>query len=354
MMRKTTISSRFLFGTTLLTILLWSCGNRSNHQDNNENALTVTINDYEDHIIRHADFAANVDSIALRTGQFFMGTVADMCLHDSVAYVIDRPGSAWAFNLPCGKLMKRIQRIGHGNGEYISLHAIDVKDSTVYLLDSEAGMVLAHDLMFNFKKSFRLNFPALDFIKIDDGFLFCNLNTTPELHRFVHTDNDGNIVGSYLPSEMEMDMISDSHVFTQDEKGNVFMYEPYSDDIYQWTTQGPQLAFRTDYGKDAHKKDAKESREISNSTKIFNASFFVTQDYFINSFIQDHTRYYSFKPLDKASHLQGFVDTAACIPFYPIAQYKDGLTGICHTSDLDKWKPKKDSCDAVLFIFHLK
>ena len=68
MMRKTTISSRFLFGTTLLTILLWSCGNRSNHQDNNENALTVTINDYEDHIIRHADFAANVDSIALRTG----------------------------------------------------------------------------------------------------------------------------------------------------------------------------------------------------------------------------------------------------------------------------------------------
>ena len=92
----------------------------------------------------------------------------------------------------------------HGNGKYISLHAIDVKDSTVYLLDSEAEMVLAHDLMFNFKKSFRLNFPALDFIKINDGFLFCNLNTTPELHRFVHTDNDGNIIGSYLPSEMEI------------------------------------------------------------------------------------------------------------------------------------------------------
>lgn len=332
----------------------WSCkGDKYPEKDSNE-AIIVPISNYKDCIIPYSEFVNNIDTIGLVTKQYFMGPIADLCVTDTMVYIIDRIGAAWAFRLPFGDFVKRIQRIGHGNGEYISLHAIDVKDSMVYLLDSEAGMVLAHDLIFNFKKSFRLNFPALDFIKINDGFLFCNLNTTPELHRFVHTDNDGNIVGSYLPSEMEMDMIYDSHVFTQDGKGNVFMYEPYSDDIYQWTTQGPQLAFRTDYGKDAHKKDAKESSEISNSTKIFNASFFVTQDYFINSFIQDHTRYYSFKPLDKASHLQGFVDTAACIPFYPIAQYKDGLTGICHTSDLDKWKPKKDSCDAVLFIFHLK
>lgn len=37
---------------------------------------------------------------------------------------------------------------------------------------------------------------ALDFIKVDDGFLFCDLMPSGNVKRLVHTDNDCKIMGS--------------------------------------------------------------------------------------------------------------------------------------------------------------
>lgn len=136
--------------------------------------------------------------------------------------------------------------------------------------------------------------------------------------------------------------------------GTYFFNAPYSNDVYKWTKYGPILAYQTDYGEKRLEESVKKSSEIAKSKQAYNATFFVSGNLFINSFIQNNMRYYSFCQTDSHKSLQGFVDTTECILFYPTAQYKDALAGIVNTDDWDKWKPQKDSCDATLFVFHLK
>ena len=334
--------------------LILSC-KRNNVKDNSGQGFTVvTINNYHDKTIPFSEFSTRIDTIELQTNPYFMGEILDFCMSNSLLYVIDMNGAAWIFKTSSGNLVKRIHRIGHGRGEYTSIQAVTSKDSLVYLLDGSSGLVLEHDFMLNYKRSFHLNFPAVDFIKVNNGFLFCNLATTSDMHRLIYTDNFGKIENSYIPSDLELDMLYAMKTFTADENGNAFFLEPFSNDIYRWTGKEPQLVFHTDYGKNGYSNSAKKSSEITKSGKAFNATFFVFKDYLINSFFQEDVRYYSLNKLDGSSHLQGLIDTTECIPFYPTGQYKDGLIGIYNVSDLGKWKPKKDSCDAALFIFHLK
>ena len=347
-------SKTILLCFTISSILFGSCGKNKNQLSIDDDHITISIDDYTDKTIRFSDFIARVDTIELHTKQNFMGSILDFCLSDSGVYIVDMTNAVWAFKYPSGELIKRIQRTGHGNGEYIMLRAITSRDGIVYLSDIGAGKILLCDGMLNYKKSIKLDFPVLDFAKTENGFLFCNAATTDDLNRLVYTDENGKLINSYLPSEMELDLLSGERTFTENKDGEVFFNAPYSNDVYKWTKNGPILAYQTDYGEKRLEESVKKSSEIAKSKQAYNATFFVSGNLFINSFIQNNMRYYSFCQTDSHKSLQGFVDTTECILFYPTAQYKDALAGIVNTDDWDKWKPQKDSCDATLFVFHLK
>ena len=80
----------------------------------------------------------------------------------------------------------------------------------------------------------------------------------------------------------------------------------------------------------------------------------ILDNYIINYFSKDRDAYYSVYNTANGLHQQGETDTTNIIPFFPRWQCAKGLVGILNSSDYGKWKPKKDSCDAALFIFHLK
>lgn len=333
---------------------LGGCNGNGNATGNEKETIAVDITDYRDRILRQPDFAARIDTIALHTGPYFMGPIVDFCLTDSMLYATDWEGAAWAFSLPSGNLVRRVRRIGHGHGEYASLRAIDAKDSCVYFLDSQSGQVLVNDTRLDFERSFLVEFPALDFAKTDDGFLFCNLMATPQLHRLVHTDDEGRMLDSYLPSGMELDLIYENRTFTQGEDGDTYFAEPYANEVYRWTAQGPQPAFRTDYGKDNLESGLKKGSEAERTGHAFTTSVFVFNDRLVHRFFKEGTTCYSFAPLDGTPALQGRPDTTACIPFGPAGQHADALACLYHTGDLQRWKPQRDSCEAVLVLFHLK
>ena len=177
---------------------------------------------------------------------------------------------------------------------------------------------------------------------------------TPQLHRLVHTDDEGRMLDSYLPSGMELDLIYESRTFTQGEDGDTYFAEPYANEVYRWTEQGPQAAFRTDYGKDNLESGLKKGSEAERTGHAFTTSVFVFNDRLVHRFFKEGTTCYSFAPLDGTPALQGRPDTTACIPFGPAGQHADALACLYHTGDLQRWKPQRDSCEAVLVLFHLK
>ena len=179
-----------------------------NQQDANEkDLLTIHIEDYENKVIPRPAVVSSIDTIALNTCGNFMGDIKTVCISDSMVYVLDRANAVWAFKFPSGDFVKRIRNVGHGNGEYVSAWAMTLGDSLLFLMDFDTKSILAYDAVLNYKSSFRYGFPAMDFIKVKDGFLFLNLLATEKLHRIVHTNNLGEVQQSYLPFKMSLDMI---------------------------------------------------------------------------------------------------------------------------------------------------
>ena len=152
-------------------------------------------------------------------------------------------------------------------------------------MDFDTKSILAYDAVLNYKSSFRYGFPAMDFIKVKDGFLFLNLLATEKLHRIVHTNNLGEVQQSYLPFKMSLDMIYNETSFVRDKNGKVYIFPPFSNEIYRWTSGGPKPAFRTDFGRNTAKDNVKSSYDITESERAFNTGFFIVDHHIINNFL---------------------------------------------------------------------
>lgn len=122
----------YLNGCLIAVSCILVMGCKENHSQTSNETTVISIQDYENSTLQYTDFISQVDTIELNTGAYFMGSVKDLCIADSVAYILDASNSIWAFRIPTGQLIKRIQKVGHGYGEYISLEAITAMDSLLY------------------------------------------------------------------------------------------------------------------------------------------------------------------------------------------------------------------------------
>lgn len=343
-------------GCFFMLLVGWcACGDKPVNPNGTDEAVVVSMDGFEDVVLADSDIYSRIDTIELQTGRQVMSRVMDVCFIDSVLYVLDEASAVWAFSYPSGDLITRIRKVGNGHGEYNSPFVMTPGDSLLYLLDTGQRKVLAYDRSLEYKFSFRIDFLALDFIKVPGGFLFCNLVATEHLHRFIHTDEKGVVQKSYLPSGMELDLGTGCKIFVRDGKGRVFFSEPFSNDFYRWTDSGPVLACRTDYGRLSRKEVVKRSSEVGLSDVAYNTHFFVADGHWINGFCCEEKTYFSFLDLEDGVHLQGAIDTTAAVPLHPLWQHGDDLMLVFLTDEWDKWKPKSGSlCGAVLLKYRLK
>ena len=197
--------------------------------------FTIHIEDYENKVIPRPAVISSIDTIALNTCGNFMGDIKTVCISDSMVYVLTEPMPYGGFQIPSGDFVKRIRNVGHGNGEYVSAWAMTLGDSLLFLMDFDTKSILAYDAVLNYKSSFRYGFPAMDFIKVKDGFLFLNLLAT-EVTSHCAYQQSGEVQQSYLPSKMSLDMIYNETSFVRDKTGK-FIFPPFSNEIYRWTSE---------------------------------------------------------------------------------------------------------------------
>ena len=349
-----------LGGLAFVLVCCVSCKDKST-ETISKDFQTVPIQDYKTHQLRYADFISMIDTIPLQTQDYFMGQAKDWCISDSLMYILDNANAVWCFKYPSGEFVNRILRIGHGHGEYISLSAIATKDSLLYLLDTETRSVLTYNQTLQYKKRMNIDFLAEDFTRTKDGFLFFNSVKTDDLGYFVHTDEDGHTQNNYVPAEIEIDTWFGDRVFMENGE-EIYMSAPYTGKTYRWTGAEPELVFSADFGDDSRASSHTKGSEICQSGKAIATTFFVTDQYFISSFLQKQEspqeswkRYYSFYNIKNHTSISGYIDPKETTPFCPSWQYNGTLIGICNTDELPDWN-HQDSIlhESVLFVYHLK
>lgn len=315
------------FATLLLLSFFTGCGN---HKSKNEGRVCeIKIDNYENAIFNAKTVFTSIDTMALKTNDsFILSQVIDMCVSQNYIYILDANHSLSFYDRNTGKMQKHVRAIGHGAGEYIMPKAICTDGTDLYLLHEKACNV--YDLYLNFKKKIIIDLTALDFTKVDDGFLFCNLTPTKDLKRLVYTDNDGKIKDSYLPTTLLIDAVASKECFIHDDSNNVYFTEPTSDKLYRWNKNGIVLCYRSSISN-SFGDNLKTTSE--KDTYAYNTNWFKLKDIIVNSFLYNGDRFYNIYDTTTSKSIKGKVNTNDSIPFFPQWQWENTLYGVFNEYD---------------------
>lgn len=309
-----------------IMLFAFSCKNQHSANESTDTPAVITINNYKNQTIDIDSFTTAVDTTLLVMDKHIMASIKDLCMMDSSICVLDKMNTIAIFDIASGKTKKVEKRVGTGPGEYVSPQAIISDNDTIYVLDLQALCVLVYDKELNFIRKVRTNFPAMDFIKVDDGFLFYNLNATSKLKRIVYTDLNGHVINSFRLSERENDVLLSENVFSKDEKGNVYIMEPMSNIIREWRNEKIHDSFVLDFGSktsNANKNSLllKEQKEIVMQSHL-------TSKYVVTTFISNNKVYTNVYDKEQNKSFTGIMHTGLTAAFSPSLVYKGSIVDV--------------------------
>lgn len=314
----------------------------------------ISIEKFQNKKISTSDIALNMEVLRLNSNAALIGQIKDICIIDTIVYILDGvTSSIFAYNLQNGQLLNNICRVGNGPMEYIQPFAITAGEQQVWVLDLPTTRVIAFDKNLNPVKEIKIPFVASDFIKIEDGFLFCNLTPNERINVFVHADMEGNILNSFVTSQKQGSYTGGSS-FIRDVNNEVYAMEPYSNKIYHWTGCDFEDFFQTDFLNFNIPNKITHPMSYYEDHHAYNANFFVTSTHFINSFLYKSNRYYHFFNLSSKKYQVGEINNDEnLIPFFPRWQHNDYLIGVCQVENLlsEKDKTEQDLEQEALVFF---
>lgn len=305
----------------LLVALNTGCGHR--HDAPTDNVCEIMVRDYEHDTFNTQSVFSKIDTLPLQPKDgCILSQVKDLCVNQQYIYVLDDNQSLSCFDCMSGKMRKYIRSVGHGAGEYIMPIAVCTYADEVYLLHERACNV--YDLDLNFKRKFNIDLTALDFIRVDDGFLFCNLMPSEDVKRLVYTDNEGKIIDSYISSGLMVDVVASTKCFISDEGSNVYFTEPTSDELYRWNNHDIESCYRSVI---SNSYDGYPQATSEREGYAYNTQWFKFGNNVINSFLYLGNRYYNVYDTATSTCVCGQVNANEKIPFAPRWQCKECLYG---------------------------
>lgn len=307
----------------LLFFLLQSCGNVSRSDCNGKE---ISIYEF-DKKLNLNEFANDVTKLELETDSFMIGELKDLCFIDSILYALDGiTHKLFAYDMVRKSVVKSIDRVGNGPMEYVRPMALDSDEENIYVLDFPTRKVLTFSRDLTPVREFRLPFAAWDFVKTDNGFLFCNMTINEDLKKIVETDDEGLVVNNYL-SENPIGATG-GQCFIKTSAKDIYVLPPYSNYSYEWTENGLKDFYSTDFGSKNMPRGNNQEMGKYEEEYAYNTDIFVVSKYVLFSFLYKGKRIYSFIDREKGVQKSGIAyDKTRNFPFYPRWQYKNSLIG---------------------------
>lgn len=298
-----------------------------------EEAPLIDIAGYENNTIDCSQFISDIDTLLLSVDSTcYVSQIQDFCLNDSCIYILDKDKSVFVFNSLTGELKNSINKIGRGRSEYLDPKSISEFEGCVYILDFGGRCVLEYDAELNFLDRIKIKFTAIDFMKVDDGFLFYNLTATDKLKRIVHTDNKGNVLNSFASSQLNINTILTERIFCSSGNDGFYISEPVSDIIQEWKDDTVDVAFKFDW---ENKNDitASKTSELITKNGINILYSLVSSKYVLTQFLGKDFILSNIYNRDDKTSVSGMVDTHLSYPFGPMKITGKSLIGIYESCD---------------------
>lgn len=330
------IFNRYVLISFLVSsILFGSCNGRTG-----ENKITeITIPHFDGNFIKSDDFIEIIDSIELSFNGDFIANIQDACYQDSLLFVLDTNHSIFAFNTNNGNLIKKIRHLGRSNSDYLEPKAITIDETYFYVLDLQGMKINRYDLQLNFVDCTKIEFPALDFAKVDGGFLLYNLLSNEYDKQIVYVGLDGRTINSFVKPSMEMNRMVTDKIFSEGENGSVFISLPMSNCIYSWEDDSVNIKYNIGFEGENNDIKVKESSQLTEKNISLPMRSFVTSKYVLTYYNSPEINYLPINIYDKERK----VSESGIATFNPISSSNQGL--------IDVYNLTEDGDDAENLIF---
>lgn len=341
-----------LFVLMLFPCLLIACKGNDKNADRGE---LIVIDDFNTKELLLSDFVEEIRTFKLETDSFIVGGVKDICVYDSIMFLIDEMTmNLIAYDLHNESIKHCINMRGNGAFEYVQPHALSVDEHYLYLLDSATRKIICYNHNLEPQKEIRLNFSALDFIRADKGFLLCTAlpESSLDYKKVIYVDMEGEILKSFIHTQQYGMVFGKSLLMSGND--NVYINIPYSNQIYEWRNDSLYGYCYTDFGKfNIPQENRPGDMSFYGSDYIYNNNYFITSSYFINAFLYNDRLVYHFKELKSGESCSGIVkNNINELPFFPRWQFKDCLIGLCRMEELateDNVNTEKTGLYALFF-----
>lgn len=286
----------------------------------------------ENHRMEAEKYLIGIDSLTIHADEGdWISEVQDLCMNDSWIFILDINQTVFKVDVHTGLIAQKMHKRGHSESEVIAPKAITTSGDTLYVLDFQSMAILSFDMNLSFLSRFQIPFPALDFAKVDNGFLLYNINATDELKQIVHIDERGQVIGSYFDKDSDLDMLLSDKIFMEATEGEIYFMLPASDKIYKWRDGKILNEYILDYGNG--KVHEKKSSNLYRKRKDNAINAFVMQNYVVISFLSQSMVKYNFYDRRTKESDAGMVACKSSAAFYPRWQYQTCLIGISDIAD---------------------
>ena len=278
--------------------------------------MYIQLSSFAGKVIDIADDIEYDDSLQLDIPDGIISyKVQDACINDSLIFILDDLKNVISFDAKTGKPLAYINSFGRGHGEYIEPKAICVSQDFLYVLDCTGMTIVQYNRHLQYVKSIRTNVSAIDFVKVDDGFLLYNLNPNKQIKQIVWIDEDGKVKNSYLEGERNRkELITDKMFVRSDEKAT-YIIDPSTNTLYRFS-DGDMLPVINITNNESSQSDCNLLRCFLFGDSII--TLYESKGFILTSFYDIKTK----------KTCAGIVNTHIPYPFTPLLRRDNSLYGI--------------------------
>ena len=330
----------------ILSLCICSCGADSGR---NRNCAVISEKDIDSGKIVPFDslFQLSKSLIINESQREVLGDIRDVFFGEDFLYILDYASTISQINLETGAIVKQVCSLGRGPIDYIQPVCLTGDSCNVYLLDLQGGCILKYDLDLNFVSRVAITTNALDFIKMDDGFLLYCL-TGKDTFGFKRIKEDGTVVACYNGTGRMVDSMTGVELIFKNTQGNIFCQDPYGDVIYKIDKKGLTDYLYVDFNRKKIGKKKPTSALFETGSYVFGAMSI--DDKVILTIVKDDNMFFVYcsegnvRAIVKSDREQNRF-------FYPKWQYKGKIVSIDYPTFDDSIECI--SCmDNLQYIFH--
>jgi len=316
----------------LLFFYVFGCSTQQNE------SYLIELKEYKQYNL--SEFIQKVELVKLQTTTHcLIGDISRVIVNRNRIYVFDINSSTlFLFNNE-GDYINKMNKLGHGPGEYIKAVDFDIFDNKIYILDYTGKKILCYNEKFEFIKNIEVPGYASQFKLFNDKIILkCEYTSKSGTPYFVILNNNGKSLKSIgnLPEPGKYNW-SGINAFCRTD--SLLSYSRYFDNTVSLIDlNNRNVNLTIDFGDKNIPKDININNSNifgKNFNYLFKYNYFIVENWFIADFFDNFKRYFFWVDIDKRKVQCGQIaDDITGLPFYPKWSFNSGLIGAFPALDI--------------------